>query len=188
MTAAFATAPKPRRRRVVSDEEYVDTVVGALRARLREVSAAGAEPLETLLGSVSLLADRVVAVVPARSALGDAVGPVYRQAGLARACGCSRQAVSEWVKHRRVLALTTSDGVVVVPAGQLDANLRPLRGLADVLRVLTADVVDDWMLASWLTTPQATLRNRSVLEWLAAGSSLPQALAVAEAARRRWMP
>jgi hypothetical protein len=187
MTAAFATAPK-RRRQVVSDEEYVDTVVAALRSRLREVAGDSGLPLDTLLGSASVLADRIVSVVPARSALGDAVGPFYRQAGLAKACGCSRQAVSEWVKHRRVLALTTSDAVVVIPAGQLDANLRPLRGLADVLRVFTTDVVDEWTLASWLTTPQPRLRGMSVLEWLAAAGGLAEALAIAEAARRRWLP
>jgi hypothetical protein len=187
MTAAFATAPK-QRRPVVSNDEYVDTVVAALRSRLRQVADGAGQPLDTLLGSASALADRIVAVVPARSALSDAVGPVYRQAGLAKACGCSRQAVSEWVKLRRVLALTTSDGVIVIPAGQLDANLRPLRGLADVLRVLTPDVVDEWMLASWLTTPQPRLRGRSMLEWLAAAGALAEAVAIAEAARRRWMP
>lgn len=75
------------------------------------------------------------------------IGPVYRQASLAMACGCSRQAIHEWVRNRRVLALTTSDGVVIVPAFQLDARQRPLGGLEDVLRLLTPDIVDDWTLA-----------------------------------------
>lgn len=111
---------------------------------------------------------------------------MYRQAGLSKACGCTRQAVNEWVKNRRLLALTTSDDVVLIPAFQLDRNLRPLRGLDVVLGMLTPDVVDDWMLASWLVAPQPTLDGASVIDSLAAGRDASVVTGVAEAARRRW--
>lgn len=185
--AAFLAPPKkPKRRETGGNDAYVDTVVGALRARLRQVSSETAEPLESVLGPADALAERLVAVVPTPSRLAEVVGPVYRQATLAKQWGCSRQAVGDLVHRRRLLALTTSDRVVVIPAFQLDAGLRPLHGIADVLAILTEDIVDGWTLASWITAPQQRLGGHSVIEHLAANGDPGQVLAVAEAARRRW--
>lgn len=186
MTAAMVTVPSKPRAVKVADDAYADAVIGELLARLREVSAATSEPLEAVLGPVAMLAARVTAAVPGTSRLAAAVGPVYRQAGLAKACGCSRQAVSDWVRSRRLLALTTADDVVLIPAFQLDRHLRPIRGLEKVLRVLTSDVVDDWTLASWLRAPQPILDGDTVVDRLAAGD-VGAAVSTAEAARRRWL-
>ena len=187
MKAAVRATPAKPRVTKIADDAYADAVVGMLRARLHEVSASTAEPLESILGPASEFAARVAAAVPAVNSLATAIGPVYRQAGLAAASGCSRQAVHEWVRNRRVLTVTTSDGVVLIPAFQLDHRLRPLPGLEQVLSTLSADVVDDWTLAVWLQSPQRVLGGDRVIDRVAAGD-LPSALSAATAARRRWLP
>lgn len=178
------TAPMPAARR--QDQHFLDVVVAALIRRLREVAASSAVPLRDALGSPEELAARITAVVPEPSRLAEMVGPVYRQASLAAASGRSRQAVADMVRRRRLLALTTSDGHVVVPAFQLGDDLRPLPGIPEVLAVLTPDVVDEWTLASWLTAPQPRLEGRSVVGHLAGGGDVATALVLAESVRRRW--
>ena len=169
----------------VTDDQFVDVVVGLLRLRLREVSAASEASLRELLGRPEELGARVAEAIPAPSRLAEAVGPVYRQASLAAAWGCSRQAVSDLIKRRRLLTVTTSDGHVVVPAFQLGPDLRPLGGMADILAVLSPEVVDDWTLASWLRQPQPRLHGASVIDRLAAGDGA-SVMPLIEAARRRW--
>jgi hypothetical protein len=182
MTATTAT----RSRNKVSNDTYTDVVVAALRGRLREVASVGDASLSDLLGRPEALAARVAAVVPTPSRLAATIGPVYRQASLAAACGHSRQAVSDLIKRRRVLALTTKDGHVVIPAFQLGDDLRPLNGIPEILQILTPDVIDEWTLASWLTAAHDQLGAKSVVEYLAAGNEPARAFAVAEAAKRRW--
>lgn len=169
-----------------ADEAYSEAVIAALRQRLRQVATGTSEPLEVILGPAEELAARVAAAVPNASNLAQAVGPVYRQAGLAKACGLTRQAINDWVRNRRVLSLTTADDVVLIPAYQFDRHLRPWKGIDQVLAILTSDVVDEWTLASWLTAPQPTLNGESVIDRIAAGD-IAAALSVAEAARRRWI-
>jgi hypothetical protein len=90
------------------------------------------------------------------------------------------------IKRRRLFALTTADGHIVIPAFQLGTDLRPLPGLGKVLQILTPDVVDEWTLASWLTASHDGLDNDSVIGHLADGRDSTRAWAVAESARRRW--
>jgi len=183
--ASSAAAPKIRTIQA-ADEAYSEAIISALRQRLRQVSTASSEPLEVVLGPAEELAVRVASAIPSANNLAQAIGPVYRQAGLAKACGLSRQAVNDWVRNRRVVALTTADDVIVIPAFQFDRQLRPWKGIDQVLEILVPDVVDEWTLASWLTAPQPTLDGESVIDRLAAGD-IATALSVAEVARRRWI-
>jgi hypothetical protein len=183
--ASSAAVPKIRTNQV-ADDAYSEAVISALRQRLRQVSTATSEPLEAVLGPAEELAARVSAAVPSANSFAQAVGPVYRQAGLAKACGLTRQAINDWVRNRRVLSLTTADDVVLIPAFQFDRQLRPWKGIDQVLEILTPDVVDEWTLASWLTAPQPTLDGESMIDRIGAGD-IASALSVAESARRRWI-
>ena len=174
------------RRNKVSNDTFTDVVVAALRRRLREVASNADAPLADIFGLPEILAARVAAVVPAPSVWATTIGPVYRQATLALACGHSRQAISDLIKRRRLLALTTKDGHVVIPAFQLGEDLRPLNGIGEILQILTPDVVDEWTLASWLTARHDQLDGKSIIEHLAASGQPAQACAIAEAAKRRW--
>jgi len=169
------------------DDIYVTEVAGALIARLREVAHSTDAHLYEVLGGAEDLALRVVATIPSPSRLAMQIGPVYRQSDLAKARGCTRQAIKDSINKRRVLALTTADDVTVIPAFQLGPDLRPLPGLEEVLKILTPEVMDDWTLVSWLNAPQAQLGERSVIEALREGSNLDDVRIVTVATQRRWV-
>lgn len=168
------------------DSDYAEEVVRAIRERLRQLSTDSGESLESVLGPAEELAARVTAAVPQVNPLAAAIGPVYRQATLAKAAGVTRQAVNEWVRARKVLALTTADDMVVIPACQFDRRLRPYPGVSQILQILTSDIVDDWTLASWLTAPVARLHGDSVMDLIARGE-IATAMRLAESVRQRWI-
>lgn len=93
--------------------------------------------------------------------------------------------VGALVAERRLLALTTSDGISVIPRFQLDTELKPIASLSAVLQILTEDIVDPWTLAAWLLAPRDLL-GTSIVEFLRAGGDESVALSVATQARTRW--
>lgn len=110
-----------------------------------------------VLGPVDVLGDRMIAALPdAGAAWGAVVGPVYTSQGLQRWLGVSRQAISQHVQARRILRLTTADGVSVFPSFQFDEGGGRLPHLNDVLDALAEGVDDAWTWAGWLNTPNST--------------------------------
>lgn len=84
----------------------------------------------------------------------EIVGPCYTTASIARALGWTEAKVNEAAASLALLRLTTSDGVDLYPAFQVQDG-EPQRDLADVLRVLRTGVDDPWTWAQWLNTPLA---------------------------------
>ncbi len=82
----------------------------------------------------------------------DIVGPCYTSASLARALGWTEPAVTEASESLALLKLTTSDGVELYPAFQVQGG-ELASGLGKVLRVLRTGVDDPWTWAQWLNTP-----------------------------------
>jgi len=118
------------------------------------------------LGPIEALADRMIAALPdAGAAWGPVVGPVYTSQGLQRWLGVSRQAISQHVQSRRILRLTTVDGVSVFPSFQFDDCGGRLPHLNDVLDALAAGVDDAWTWASWLNTPDNTGLTQASRMW-----------------------
>lgn|GEM_PF-777750 len=167
------------------DSAYTQKILRVVERQL--LASVGDLDLEEVLGPVDNVAERVAAAIPTPSKFARQIGPVYRQAALAKLWGCSRQAVFDKIAKRKLLALTTSDGVVLVPAFQFDTKLRPLKGLDSILARLNDDVVDEWTLASWLTAPQESLGKRSVIEEIRDGEDPSLVTVVVESARHRWM-
>lgn len=103
------------------------------------------------------------------SRLADAIGPCYSTASIARALELSEDEVVALAEAGGLLALTTVDGYVVVPAFQLHDG-RPVPGLSPVLSALRQGVDDPWTWALWLnSTPP-------VVEGIAPGVSRMQQL------------
>lgn len=99
----------------------------------------------------------------------DAVGPFYDTVGVMTLLGgVSKQAVNDRVRRHRLLALRTGSGRLVYPVAQFN-NERVVDGLGDVLDVLVPDDTEAWMVASWLTTPDPDLDDRTPLEALRVG-------------------
>ena len=102
----------------------------------------------------------------------DAVGPFYDTAGVMTLLGgVSKQAVNDRVRRHRLLALRTGSGRLVYPVAQFDDE-RVVDGLGEVLDVLVPDDTEAWMVASWLTTPDPDLADRTPLEALRTGERI----------------
>ena len=100
----------------------------------------------------------------------DAVGPFYdTEAVMSLLGGVSKQAVNDRVRRHRLLALRTGSGRLVYPAAQFHDE-RVIDGLGDVLDVLVPDNTEAWMVASWLSTPDPALGDRTPIAALRAGA------------------
>jgi len=178
-------AKTPRARRQPEAESYGDEVVRYLAARLQLAVAEYADP-HAAFGEPGDLAERMLRVVPDRSAWADVIGPAYTQAGLARAMGVSRQAVHDRTSKGRLWALRTADDAVVYPAKQFVDDFGVVPGLIEVVHQFDDVMVDEWTVASWLTSGQPTLKGASVLEVLRAGTPPDRVLALARETAHRW--
>jgi len=61
------------------------------------------------------------------------------------------EALAAMVADRRILRLTTSDGVQVYPEAQLTPSGELVPGLADILPTLLRAASDEWTVYYWLT-------------------------------------
>jgi hypothetical protein len=83
----------------------------------------------------------------------------------------SRQAISERVKRRRLLAVPASDGRPQFPAFQFTQAGRPLPGLHLILEQFAGAVATPFTTASWFVTPEPLLEEKTPAEWLRTGGS-----------------
>ena len=157
-------------------------------SRLDELEARYAEHGRSLrdLGSPEEVADRMIAAVPSPSAWSE-LGPFYGTSRVAKLLGgISRQAVADRRARHTLLALKTADGAWVYPEFQFDDHHAVLEGLPEILKILSASEVDEWTLASWLTSRLRSLEDRSPIDWLRTGGELDQLLDIARDAARRF--
>lgn len=100
----------------------------------------------------------------------DAVGPFFDTDGvMALLGGVSKQAIHDRVRRHRLLALRTGSGRLVYPTAQF-VDEHVVEGLGKVLAVLIPDDAEAWMVASWLTTADPDLGDRSPIAALRAGA------------------
>lgn len=84
----------------------------------------------------------------------DAVGPMYTVEGTARVLGVAEAAVRELASDDELLLCRTADGVDLAPAWQFDLTRREVYpGVAELLHVMTQDIVGRWTVASWSMLP-----------------------------------
>lgn len=169
-------------------EPYLEAIATGLRPALRKrltmyVRQGGR--LESI-GSAEELVGRMLDAVPRPSRWDDLLGPFYDTTEMARLLGgISRQAVAERRRRRTLLALKTSDGILVYPTFQLDEHNAVVAGLAEVLQSF-GDEVDGWTLAGWLVSPSRALDGLSAVEWLRQKRDAAPVLALARDAARRF--
>ena len=132
------------------------------------------------------LARRMTATFPSPFLWDEQIGPFYTTQKLIDLLGCSRQAINDRVHRSTLLALRTSDDVLVYPIWQFEGD-HVVPGLRDILSIFHGASVDPWLVASWLRAPQHILDERSVVDWLTAGFDVSPALELAQAAKARWV-
>ena len=165
------------------EKDLLGALTSGLHERLGAVTAAGGDPAR--LGSPAELARRMLAVVPAAHPWDEQIGPFYDTAGLVRWLEVSKQALSDRVRRRRLLAVTTADGRILYPARQF-ADRRLVAGLSETLAAFRDVPVDGWAVAAWLTTPSIALAGASPLDWLRAGDEPGPVLLAAQQTAARW--
>lgn len=138
------------------------------------------------LGSVEELADRMIAAVPSPSPWSE-LGPFYTTSRVAKLLGgISRQAVADRRARHTLLALKTAEHAWVYPEFQFDEHNDVLAGLPEILKILSASEVDEWTLASWLTSRLRSLADRSPIDWLRIGGARDLLVSVAQDTARRF--
>ncbi len=107
------------------------------------------------------------------------LGPLYSTKQVRELMGIgSRQAISERVKRRRLLAVPGSDGKPLFPAFQFVGS-RLLPGLGAILDVFRGAAESQYTLASWFVTPEPLLEERTPAEWLRKRGATDRALQAA---------
>ena len=91
----------------------------------------------------------------------------------------SRQAISERVKRRRLLAVPGGDGNPVFPAFQFTGTGRPLPGLGAILDIFRNAVASPYTIASWFVTPEPLLHQEAPAAWLRGAATPDRALEAA---------
>lgn len=139
--------------------EFVERATTAFRRRVAELIDASSLPRE----KPEELGERAGLAAAAASIWSEHVGPFVDTDGvMALLGGISKQAVSQRVQGRRLLALRTGSGRLVYPLWQFrEAN--PLPGLAEVLNAAGYDPqrpTTGWTLASWLCTADTALGDK----------------------------
>ncbi|WFR66027.1 hypothetical protein P9139_13270 [Curtobacterium flaccumfaciens] len=160
-----------------------EALLDAVRRRLLSGRAAGA-----LDGGadVGLLADRMVAALPAVKHEADAlIGPFYDTPTLAAWRGVTRQALSKATAKRDLIGLKIGDGSLVFPSFQFGVSGAPLPNLRQVLALIDPDRIDPWGSALWLNTEADEFGGTTAAQALRDGRD-EQVLAAARRAAHAW--
>jgi hypothetical protein len=153
-------------------------------------ASTAAESFERTLVEIGLGDDRIddPAALGRRAALlaaGDVVwterlGPFYSTKQVREVMGIgSRQAISERVKRRRLLALQGPDGTPRFPAFQFGQDGRLLPGFGAILDVFAGAVESPYTTASWFVTPETLLAGKAPARWLRDGGDPERAVTAA---------
>lgn len=158
-------------------------LIEALRGRILSGRVDGA--LESG-ADVELLADRMVAALPAVKHEADAlIGPFYDTPTLAAWRGVTRQALSKAVAKRDLIGLKIGDGSLVFPSFQFGVSGAPLPNLRQVLALVDPDRIDPWGSALWLNTEADEFGGTTAAQALRDGRD-EQVLAAARRAAHAW--
>ncbi|WP_162824140.1 hypothetical protein [Peterkaempfera bronchialis] len=110
------------------------------------------------------------------------IGPVLTRLQAEHRYGAKIMSMAE--EGGDLLALRTSDDVIVYPAYQFD-DRGPVEGWHEVLAAFRDRTDVSWTVAAWANTPLAVLGSRSVADALSAHNK-KEAVVAAYAAARRW--
>lgn len=112
----------------------------------------------------------------------DRLGPMLDVAEVKTLLGVgTRQAVHDFARRGRLLALPGPGGRILYPAFQFRRGGRPYDVLPDLLKRFRDAGVRPHTLAAWFKTPQGLLGGRTPVAWMEAGRDPATLL---EAARR----
>lgn len=167
-------------------------ILGGLRQRFashgrRVVPSAMPDALQRFIELiVSKLADRpehewraaaietfADAWTPTESPWAEAIGPLHSLTGMSAALALKQDALQALCDRNSVFAITSTEGDLIFPVGQIRPDGKLVSGLTWILNQLTDDIIDRYTLAAWLNRPQETLGGTSVWNTLAKADDFP---------------
>ncbi|NLU65089.1 hypothetical protein HCA61_22910 [Rhodococcus sp. HNM0563] len=115
--------------------------------------------------------ERVLSSLKARRAWENHLGPILTHRQMLDITEWSKQALSQAVHAHRVLRLRAEDGTVGYWSAGLTETVphRPLPGLKEALTAWAGATVDPWTVASWFSTEQPELDDRTPRKALVEG-------------------
>ncbi|NGP09712.1 hypothetical protein G6038_30490 [Rhodococcus sp. 14C212] len=138
-----------------------------------DASGMASEPLDD--DDARYVADRVRNVLSglkARRVWEKHIGAILTHSQTLEVTGWSKQALSQAVGDRRVLRLTAEDGTAGYWSGgftETDLGYRPMPGIKNVLAAWAHTDVDQWTIASWMSSTQPELGGRTPRQGLLDG-------------------
>lgn len=136
---------------------------------------------ERELGDPAELGRRAALLAAADAVWKKRLGPLLDREQVQELLGVrSRQAVSQLVKRRRLLALPTGTDRLAFPAFQFSPSGRPYEAMPRILAAFAEADLSPHTVASWLVAPQRLLKGLSPVALLRRGDDER----VVEAARR----
>lgn len=120
--------------------------------------------------AVKVLADEWL---PTASPWAEAIGPLHSLTGMSAALGLKQEALQALCERNSVFAITSTEGDLIFPVGQIRPDGKLVPGLTWILNQLTDDIIDRYTLAAWLNRPQETLGGTSVWDTLTKANDLP---------------
>ncbi|MFC9358819.1 hypothetical protein ACFTZB_19890 [Rhodococcus sp. NPDC057014] len=128
----------------------------------------------------------VLSNLKARRAWENHIGAILTHKQAVDATGWTKQALSQAVRDSRVLRLEAADGTIGYWSGGLTdtAPHVPIRGIKDALKAWASADVQSWTIASWLSSPQPELDDRTPRQALLDGDTADVVKLARQAAER----
>lgn len=145
-------------------------VISQARATGLDLTALTSSDLDYLSRRI----EKVFIGLQARIAWRGHIGSVLSHGQVLENTSWTTQALSRAVRNRRVLKLAARDGASGYAAAAFDAStepIRPLSGIKPVLLVWSTVDPSGWVTASWLSTPQRELADRTPRQALLDGDA-----------------
>ncbi|GAA4479686.1 hypothetical protein GCM10023094_25210 [Rhodococcus olei] len=128
----------------------------------------------------------VLSNLKARRAWENHIGAILTHKQAVDATGWSKQALSQAVRDNRVLRLTAADGSIGYWSGGLTDTTPhiPIPGIKEVLKAWAHADVQSWTIASWMSSRQPELGDRTPRQALLDGDTTDVVTLARRAAER----
>lgn len=116
-------------------------------------------------------------------AWGEAIGPFYDWETLAAELEVDVEVLKSWRDSGRLLVVTTSDGVPLIPELQVNHGRKEIwPGIAAATEIFAESGVDPWLAAGWMVAANEQLQMATPVEWIRSGREPELVLSLLELA------
>lgn len=138
------------------------TAARSFERTLKELGLSGKD-----LGDPAELGRRAALLAATEAAWEKHIGRLLERSEAQTLLGVrTRQAVSELVRRKRLLAVRGQGGRLLFPTFQFARSGRPFPEMPDILTIFEPAHLDPYTIAGWFTTGQGLLEGMTPADWL----------------------